>query len=179
MRTWSEALRAAWTSGGWASLASTCVLAWRGRADNGRIWGALNAPGHWVWGDAALREDGPSLRHTGTGLAVHHLASLFWGLLYERACPAPRPRAVRRLCGHAAAVASVAAAVDLRLAPPRLTPGFEHRLSTHSLVAVYAAFAVGIVLGGWWVDRRHGACRKPACARGNALPPHRPPRSTT
>lgn len=42
----------------------------------------------------------------------------------------------------------IAAVVDLRLVPPPLTPGFEHRVSPTSLVWVYASFAVGLALGG-------------------------------
>ena len=160
MKPLTQALRAAWITGSVASLASTGMLAWRGRVDNGRGQGTLNAPSHWVWGDEALRQHHASLRYTGTGLMVHHLASVFWAVLYERACTSRRPRALARLSCHAAAVASVAAAVDLRLVPARFTPGFEHHLSRRSLVLVYAAFAAGIVLGGAWADRRF--CRSAA-----------------
>ncbi|MCM5678785.1 hypothetical protein M8A51_04470 [Schlegelella sp. S2-27] len=154
MKSLTQALRAGWITGGVASLVSTLVLAWRGHLDNRGGVGALNAPSHWVWGDEALRQDRGSLRYTGTGLLVHHLASVFWALLYERLCPGERPRATVRLACHAAAVASVAACVDLRVAPARFTPGFEHRLSSRSLMLVYVAFAAGIVLGGRWADRR-------------------------
>jgi hypothetical protein len=46
----------------------------------------------------------------------------------------------------AATVAAVACAVDMRCTPERLTPGFERRLSKQSLLVVYAAFGIGLVL---------------------------------
>ena len=45
------------------------------------------------------------------------------------------------------ATSAVACFVDFHLTPPRLTPGFEHRLSHRSLAAVYGAFAVGLAVG--------------------------------
>jgi hypothetical protein len=33
------------------------------------------------------------------------------------------------------------------MTPERLTPGFEHRLSTRALLGVYACFAIGLALG--------------------------------
>ncbi len=47
---------------------------------------------------------------------------------------------------------AVLAAAGLRqagyqLTPKRLTPGFEHRLSTAAMVAVYGALAAGFALG--------------------------------
>jgi hypothetical protein len=37
--------------------------------------------------------------------------------------------------------------VDYQLTPQRLTPGFEHRLSSRAMLAVYACFAVGLAIG--------------------------------
>jgi hypothetical protein len=153
MKSLTQAWRATWLTGGVASAASTLVLLWRGHVEHGRGCGALNAPSHWVWGDEALRQDGCNLRYTGTGLLVHHVASVFWALLYERVCPALRPRSAARLAVESTAVAAVAAGVDLRVVPQRLSPGFERRLSRRSLVLVYASFAAGIALGGWLADR--------------------------
>nr|WP_297352636.1 hypothetical protein [uncultured Caldimonas sp.] len=153
MKSLTEAWRATWLTGGVASVTSTLALLWRGRVDGRCTFGALNAPSHWVWGDQALRQNGCSLRYTGTGLLIHHVASVFWAMLYERACPALHPRSAAQLALESAAVATVAAGVDLRIAPRRLTPGFERRLSRRSLVIVYASFAAGIALGGWLADR--------------------------
>src|SRR5205085_3747894 len=137
-----------------AGMLSAAVLAWRGRVENAHAAAPLNAPAHWFFGGESLHRDGVSLRHTLTGFAVHQASSLFWasfhGLLQAR----------RRRSGpadalvDAAAVTAVAAVVDLRLVPERLTPGFEHRLSRASLVGVYVAFALGLSLSAW---SRHGA----------------------
>ena len=51
------------------------------------------------------------------------------------------------LAAGAAGITAVAAVTDFKLIPERLTPGFEHRLSTRSLVLTYALFATGLALG--------------------------------
>jgi hypothetical protein len=52
------------------------------------------------------------------------------------------------------ALTAAAAVVDLKLAPSRLTPGFERR-SPRSLTCVYGGFAAGLALGGaLWRQRR-------------------------
>jgi hypothetical protein len=147
------AWRRVWTHGSLASLLSAVVLAWCGRAETGSAAAALNAPSHWLWGRRALRSDGASLRHTLPGMAIHHASSLFWGVFYE-ALQARRRRVTPALAlADAAAVTAVAALVDLRLVPERLTPGFERRLSARSLSGVYLGFAAGLALGGLLVRR--------------------------
>ena len=54
----------------------------------------------------------------------------------------------------AVTAAAVACFVDYRLTPRRLTPGFEHRLSSKALLAVYACFAVGLAIGSMAAARR-------------------------
>jgi len=54
----------------------------------------------------------------------------------------------------AAAVTAVAALVDLRIVPHRLSPGFQDRLSGRALVQVYGGFALGLVLTAWLGGRR-------------------------
>jgi len=48
----------------------------------------------------------------------------------------------------------VAAVTDFKLVPPRLTPGFEHRLSRGSGTVTYLAFGVGLALSGLWLEAR-------------------------
>jgi len=48
----------------------------------------------------------------------------------------------------------VAALVDLRLVPERLTPGFERRLSRRSLAWTYVGFGAGLALAGLLAQRR-------------------------
>src|SRR5690606_37829396 len=102
---------------------------------------------HWLW-RRALWQNEASLRYTLTGVLVHQAASLFWALLYERMAPRHEPRAPLTAVRDAAAVTVVAAVVDLKLVPPRLTPGFEHRLKPGSLTGVYLAFGAGLALAG-------------------------------
>lgn len=147
MIPWTQALQAAIVSGTLASACSTLVLAWRGQRDSGSAAAPLNAPSHWLW-TSALRQDRPSLRYTLTGALVHHLASIFWACLYERMAPRRGPRRAGRAVRDAAAITVVAACVDLQLVPPRLTPGFEHRLRRRSLTGVYLAFGAGLALAG-------------------------------
>lgn len=139
-------LRTAMESGALANTLSAAVLAWRGRRENASAVAPLNAVSHWLWGDEALRRDEADLRHTATGLAIHAASSLLWGGAYAwLRSRHPRSGPVAAAV-DAAAVAATAAVVDLKFTPQRLTPGFERRLSTRSLVCVYAAFGIGLAL---------------------------------
>jgi len=155
MKTWKRALKDSLIVGSFASLTSLAGLALRGRAENGSPWGPVNAPGHWVWGDRALLQDRRSLRYTAAGLLVHHLSAGFWGLLHEKVLGTEgQAKAVSGLLRDAAATTAVAALVDLRLVPHRLTPGFQLRLSPFSLVVVYALFGLGLAAGSYLAGRR-------------------------
>lgn len=94
------------------------------------------------------------MRHTGTGFAVHHASSLFWAALYELVQARRRRVSPSTLTMDAAAVTAVAAVVDLKLVPERLTPGFERRLSRPSLAAVYVAFGIGLASSALWRRQR-------------------------
>jgi hypothetical protein len=148
MSPWKQALREGTIAGSVASVASTAALLVAGRGENGHAAAPVNAISHWVWDHPALHKDRPSLRHTLIGYLVHHGASIFWGTLHARAWGC-RPAAKKPLpaIAGAAAAAAVACFVDYRLTPARLTPGFEHRLSRKSMMAVYACFALGLALG--------------------------------
>ncbi|AKJ27847.1 hypothetical protein [Caldimonas brevitalea] len=140
-------VRAALT-GSVASVVSGVALALCGRAEGEAPLAPVNAPSHWVWGDEALRHDGASARYTATGYLIHHLSSVWWAAAYERWAPSRRsPTASSAVAlRDAAAVAALAAWVDLRVAPRRFTPGFERRLSAPSLWLVYGSFAAGLLL---------------------------------
>lgn len=49
-------------------------------------------------------------------------------------------------CASAASTLALAAAVDLRCTPERLTPGFERRIKAAPLSAVYLAFGIGLAI---------------------------------
>jgi hypothetical protein len=152
--TWKQALAEGALSGSIASVTSTLYLAWAGRRRSTAA-APVNATSHWFFGDPALREDRLTLRHTLTGYAIHHAASVFWGVLHARFWAA-RPQNKRPLPALAGSVAAASAAcfVDYRLTPKRLTPGFEHRLDRPELAGVYACFAAGLLVGTLLLKRR-------------------------
>ncbi len=144
---WVRAARGGVASGIAAGALSTATLASRGRVEAGSAFAPTNATSQWIWGDAAARQDRPSLRYTALGFLVHQAAALLWATLYERVVP---DRGGHRGPGRAVAagvgVAALAALVDYTITPRRLRPGYERRVSVGSLVATYGAFAVGLAL---------------------------------
>lgn len=147
MRTsWSTALRTAVVSGSAGSLASLALLALRGNSESGRALAPVNAPSHWVWGDRALRRDHASVRYTLVGLGVHHASSIFWGVVHARVFGSGLKSAHVEL-RNALLTGALAAWVDLRVVPHRLTPGFQRRLSPPGLLLVYLSFALGLAAG--------------------------------
>jgi hypothetical protein len=158
MSRWSNTLSEAAVGGALASLLSAAVLAWAGRRETPSAAAPINAPSQWIWGKGeALDADGPDGRHTLTGYLIHHGAATFWAALHAAALSRSSWPA-RPLPGLAAAAATsaVAALVDLKLTPERLTPGFQHRVSGAALTATYAAFALGLAVGGLAVRRAQG-----------------------
>ncbi|RZL03431.1 MAG: hypothetical protein EOP36_04860 [Rubrivivax sp.] len=134
-------------SGSLAGGLSMLVLALRGRAEKGSAVAPLNAPSHWLHGERALRQTRPSWRYTATGALIHHASALMWGGIFNRLIgkrgPATHPA---KLAAGAAVMTAVAALVDFKMVPERLTPGFQHHLSRKSLVLTYGAFAAGLAL---------------------------------
>jgi hypothetical protein len=156
MSAWNQALREGAFAGSLASLLSTVALVLAGRQENGHAAAPVNAISQWFWDHPALREDRPSLRHTLAGYLVHHGASVFWGTLHARAwgCRPQAKQPAPALAG-AAAAAALACFVDYQLTPQRLTPGFEHRLSSRAMFAVYACFALGLAIGSVAAPQPH------------------------
>jgi hypothetical protein len=139
-------LREGWIAGSVASATSTVALAAAGKWCNGSWSAPINAVSHWAWDRKALMHHRPSVAYTVVGYAIHHLASVFWATLQAAAREKLSPGAPPTAAG-AALTGAVAALVDLRLTPRRLTPGFDHKVPTAALVAVYACFAVGLLAG--------------------------------
>ena len=147
MSEWKRAARQALISGTTSSLLSTVVMALAGGIERRAPAGPLNGPSQWVFGRSAAYRRSFSLRHTLTGFLVHHLTATGWALLHERVFgrrKALQPPA-RRL-RNAAITATVANIVDYQLTPKRLQPGFDVQLSRKSMLAIYAAFAVGLTV---------------------------------
>ena len=150
-----------------ASLASTLVVAWRSNRETGSAWSGINAISHWLFGRRAYAIDDPSPLHSSLGLLIHQASSLFWGVLYEallgnvRADRQPEFLVAERTgptandaIAAAAIVSALAAFTDFRLTPPRLTPGFEHRLSRSSVALVYLAVGCGLAATGVALAKR-------------------------
>ena len=127
-------------SGAGGCLASVAALALVARAEGRRAPQPLNATSHWLHGDKAARYRGVDAARTGTGLATHLAATIFWAALFE-AWEGARPR--RGRLARAAAVSAFAAAVDYTVTPRRFTPGWELVLSKRGMALAYAAMAGG------------------------------------
>jgi hypothetical protein len=169
MRIGNPWWRASVVSGSVASLLSALVAYLLSQRENRARFAAINAVSHWLHGPAAYGVDHASLRHTLPGLVIHHASSLLWGGLYElllrsvsdrdavegadRPTGRGRPGAADRWA-TAGVVTAIGAFTDLRLVPPRLSPGFDHRLSKTGVALVYLGFACGLALAA---ESRRGA----------------------
>ncbi len=160
MQQVKKILARALVAGSVASVISAAALVIRGRSDTGGPYATLNAPSHWIWGERAIWQGAPSVRHTATGAMIHHASSIFWGVIHETAHDAEAQRPPLRHLRDAALTTAVAAWVDLWLVPNRLTPGFQKRLSVPSLMLVYGLFAVGLALGSQAANQRRKKLRE-------------------
>jgi hypothetical protein len=129
-----------------AGALSAAMLLWRGHRDNASAAAPVNAISHWIWPRQALHRNDASVKHTGGGMLIHFASSLLWAGVFRWLRQGRRRATPSNAVLDAAAVSSLAALVDLRVVPPRLTPGFEHRLQPASLGWVYLSFAAGLAL---------------------------------
>ena len=144
-KNWSRTIRAGFVSGAVASIASTIALSILGKAELGKSAAPVNGPSQWIWGRHAPYQDHFSLRYTIVGYAIHHAASVFWAIWYEKLRQRfPPAKSTAAVLAPAVATTAAAYAVDFHFTPKRLTPGFEHRLSQPSLLIVYGTFALGL-----------------------------------
>jgi hypothetical protein len=149
------ALRTA-LSGAVASVLSSVVVALCSARETGRPVAGVNAASQWVWGRRAKRRMGPSWRYTAVGYAVHHLSSMLWSGVYEYWNHRAKTRGLAGAAGRAAVIGAVACTVDYTVTPRRLRPGFERHIPKTSIAAVYASFALGLLLAhGMNSARRH------------------------
>lgn len=153
--SWGNALRHAVPTGTLAATLVALTAASLGKAENGRAIAPINAISHILWGEHAGRRVKPSFKYTGTGLALNEVASIFWGVIYEKffGLAARRGNIGKALAGGAV-VAAAAYVTDYHLVPKRFTPGFEKRLSGRSLFGVYAAMALALGAGSLLHRRR-------------------------
>jgi hypothetical protein len=161
MNTWNKSAKQALISGAAASLLSAAVLAIAGKVENDAPAGPLNGPSQWIFGRKAAYRRHASLRHTLTGLLIHHVTATGWALLHERLFGRDKPgQSPATRLARAAATAAVANVVDYQLTPKRLQPGFEAQLSKKSLFVVYAAVAVGLAVSELHSRRRQKTSRR-------------------
>lgn len=151
---------AALWSGGAASIATMAVLAYSGHRQRGSALAPVNAPSHWLWRDESLRQAGFTLRHTVPGYLIHHASSVFWAAFFEHLL-FDRPHYAPRTAALALTVAAVAAGVDLKLTPKRLTPGFERQLRPLALTVMYGVFGLALYAVHAWRDGRGKRVREP------------------
>jgi hypothetical protein len=159
MSRWRGILLEAAVAGALASVLSAAALAIAGRRETPSAVAPINAVSQWLWGRReALASDRPDGRHTLSGYLIHHLASTFWAVLHAAALRRTGvPARPLPALAAAAATSAVAALVDLRCTPERLTPGFQHRVSPRALTATYGAFAIGLALGCLLTRRVRGS----------------------
>jgi hypothetical protein len=144
-KSWRNAFQNALISGTVASVASTISLSMLGKAELDKSAAPVNGPSQWIWGRHAPYQNRFSVRYTMVGYLIHHAASVFWALWYERLRQRlPAAENTTAVLAPAVAIAAAAYIVDFHLTPQRLTPGFEHRLSKRSLLTVYGTFALGL-----------------------------------
>lgn len=130
-----------------ASVVSAATLAALAKLEGRSAAQPLNATSHWLHGDEAARVRSTDVAHTGIGYATHHASAAFWAAPFE-AWQQHRPaRSTAELLCDAAAMSTVAAFVDYCLMPKRLTPGWEHVLSTRAMLGAFAGLALGLAGG--------------------------------
>jgi hypothetical protein len=156
VKNWNRVFKDAVIVGTVSGLTSLAAMALRSRQENGTLWASVNAPSHWLWGEEAIHQNGPSWRYTATGFLVHQLSAGFWALIHERwfASDEGAPHSAAQLVRDAALTSALAAWVDFHGVPDRLSPGFQRRLSFGSLVAVYTLFGGGLVLARQLLHQR-------------------------
>jgi hypothetical protein len=142
---WYQIIRHSLISGSVASIFSAFSLSLLGHRDLNRSAAPINGPSQWIWGRHAPYENRFSFRYTVVGYCIHHAASIFWAIGYERFIKnRTTTNKIYSAVAPAIYTAATAYIVDFFLVPKRLTPGFENRLSKRSLVWVYGTFALGL-----------------------------------
>lgn len=127
-----------------ASVATTLLAAHECRRAGRSGASASNVSSHWIWGDQAFGVQSADLAHTGLGFLIHHASSHLWAAVHA-AWNLRRPAPPARRLVRAFVVSAIAAWVDYRVVPARLTPGFEAHLGRAAIARIYVTF--GFVLG--------------------------------
>ncbi|HYC49196.1 MAG TPA: hypothetical protein VED01_27275 [Burkholderiales bacterium] len=128
-------------------LLSHLVSSVRSRAEHGRGGLPMHAVSHIAWNDDPKSHRGVHAHNWAIGTALHHGASVFWAAFFEAFYGRDAERSTASALVGGATVAAAAYVTDYHLVSDRFKPGFEAHLSNRSLVAIYAALAIGLAAG--------------------------------
>ena len=126
-----------------AALAVAAV----GQLENGDAVVPLNAVSHIAWGDESFEQSEISLKYTGAGLALNQVSVASWALLHEWIFGKARDQGKWQISlAGGFLVSPLAYLVDFKLVPDRYKPGFERKLSSGGLLAIYLLLSLAL---GW------------------------------
>ena len=149
----STLIRDTLATGAVATTATNGALAVLGKFENGNALGPINAVSHIIWGKSATKADNFDTTHTVIGSVLNAMAITGWAGIHELLMPRRRRPSPRSLPGHPASrrpdapPPTPARRAAGHVVPKRLTPGFEEKISTKGLYAVYAVLAVALAAG--------------------------------
>lgn len=138
-----------------ATAVTSAAVAACGALDGGNAVAPINAVSHILWGDKAAEQDDPSGKYTATGATLNAAAIASWAAIYELGFGRrARQGSVKAAVAGGIATAALAYVTDYYVVPKRLTPGFEKRLSSPSMLAVYAALGASLPLASLLAGRK-------------------------
>ncbi len=133
-----------------AASAAAAVAA-VGQIENRDGIAALNAVSHIAWGDEGFEHAELSVKYTGAALLLNQVSVTSWALLHEWIFGKARDEGKWGVSlAGGALVSAIAYFVDFKLAPERYKPGFETKISSRGLIAVYVLLAIAL---GWGKPR--------------------------
>jgi hypothetical protein len=144
------------------SLASAAVAVLCSRLENRHGARAINAVSHIYHGGPPPADEGPGGRNALIGLSLHTGASIWWAAFHEVFCGPSEKRTPKRTLAAGAATATLAYVVDYHVVHRRFRPGFEAYLSPASMLAVYAALALGLATMSQKIARNAAKAGQPS-----------------
>jgi hypothetical protein len=141
-------------SGAAGGLLSHIAASLCSRKEHGRSELPMHAVSHIAWGDEPEAHTGRHAYNAVLGSVMHHGASVFWAVFFEALFGRRAERSTSAALTGGAAIAGAAYVIDYHVVSDRFRPGFEAYLSNRSMLAVYAALALGLAAGA----RLRGLC---------------------
>lgn len=142
-----QTLQDGWIRSQGVALVAAASVALIGKLENGDGVTPLNAVSHIAWGDESFEQSEASLKYTGAGLALNQVSVTSWALLHEWLFGRARDEGKWGVSlAGGVLVSALAYVVDFKLVPNRYKPGFERKLSSRGLLAVYLLLAIAL---GW------------------------------